>query len=228
MKYPFLALGMIMVGMSGLVFITMFQSITVNNESEYYVLKEAMKASMLESVDLVCYRSSENEGCGGVVKISEQKFVENFTRRFAKSINGDAKSYTLEFYDIIESPPKASVIIRGNNGEYKFHTGQSVSSDIANALTGILETNINYKKYDGSVEKNQSDLNVGDFDQNISLVSPNLTCDEEVIDSISGKIISGVCFDGSDEGDSSDDISAPVVSDDEELEDGDDSDFEDE
>ena len=140
MKYPFLALGMIMVGMSGLVFITMFQSITVNNESVYYVLKEAMKASMLESVDLVCYRSSENEGCGGVVKISEQKFVENFTRRFAKSINGDASSYTLEFYDIIESPPKASIVVRGKNGEYKFHTGQSISSDIANALTGILET----------------------------------------------------------------------------------------
>lgn len=140
MKYPFLALGMIMVGMSGLVFITMFQSITVNNESEYYVLKEAMKASMLESVDLVCYRSSENEGCGGVVKISEQKFVENFTRRFSKSINGGANSYTLEFYDIIESPPKASVVVRGKNGEYKFHTGQSISSDIANALTGILET----------------------------------------------------------------------------------------
>ena len=161
MKYPFLALGMIMVGMSGLVFITMFQSITVNNESEYYVLKEAMKASMLESVDLTCYRSNENEGCGGVLKISEQKFVENFTRRFAKSINGDAKSYTLEFYDIIESPPKASVIIRGNNGEYKFHTGQSVSGDIANALTGILETN-------NSVSNGNDAINIPDVDINLS------------------------------------------------------------
>ena len=37
----------------------MFEFITLDNDSEYYVLKESMEASMLESVDLACYRSSD-------------------------------------------------------------------------------------------------------------------------------------------------------------------------
>lgn len=178
MKYPFLALGMIMVGMSGLIFINMFQSITVNNESEYYVLKEAMKASMLESIDLSCYRSNENEGCGGVVKISEQKFVENFTRRFTKSINGNVESYKLEFYDIIESPPKVSVIVRGNGNEYKFHTGQSISNDIANTLTGILETS------DYSVKENSSTVsgNVDLPSSDLNSMQPSFSYDDIYVD----------------------------------------------
>lgn len=226
MKYPFLALGMIMVGMSGLVFITMFQSITVNNESEYYVLKEAMEAAMLESVDIVCYRSSENPGCGGTIKISEQKFVENFTRRFANSINGDASSYKLEFYDIIESPPKASVVIQGKNGEYKFHTGQSISNDIENALTGILETSINYKKYDTNLDDSDFVLDVDVPNQDISLVTPNHGCDEIITDANSGEETSGNC---SNDGEVNNDTSPPdVLDDNESLVDGSESDFADE
>ena len=106
-----------MFGLFGLVFIVMFESITINNESGYYVLKEAMEAAMLESVDLACYRIGDENGfydfdgdgmpdsdingdgninendknaCdGNDLKIVEQKFVENFTRRFAASITGD-------------------------------------------------------------------------------------------------------------------------------------------
>ena len=35
MKYAYLSLGMILVGMLGLSFITFFQNVTINNESEY-------------------------------------------------------------------------------------------------------------------------------------------------------------------------------------------------
>ena len=148
---------MIMFGLGGIVVIMMMLSITFDNDSEYYVLKEAMEASMLESVDLACYRSSDvvrNEdgtpkinadgsytvdGCDGdVLKISEQKFVENFTRRFAESISGNVDSYTLNFYDIIESPPKATVVITSHNKSYR-SVIQSDSLDITNNLSGILE-----------------------------------------------------------------------------------------
>ena len=102
MKYSFLGFGLIMSGLIGLAFITMFQSITVDNESEYYVLKEAMEASMLESIDLTCFRNSsgsdDGNQCGGLLKISEQKFVENFTRRFANSVSGDVSKYQIQFY----------------------------------------------------------------------------------------------------------------------------------
>lgn len=140
MKYSFLGMGLIMAGIVGVVFIVMFQSITVNNESEYYVLKEAMEAAMLESVDIPCYRNGSKEnGCGGVVKISEQKFVENFTRRFTESISGDVNQYQIEFYDIIESPPKASVVIKGKTQEYGIMASDGDGSfDIVNSLDGIL------------------------------------------------------------------------------------------
>ena len=142
MKYPFLGLGFIMAGMFGLVFIVMFESITINNESEYYVLKEALEASMLEAVDYTCYRIDEdNGGCGPhEVKIIEQKLVENFTRRFAASISGDVTEYEIEFYDIIESPPKATVVIKAKTQEYMLGSKDSTESfTIVNELSGILE-----------------------------------------------------------------------------------------
>ena len=144
MKYAFWGFGLIMAGLFGIVFIVMFEAITVNNESEYYVLKEAMEASMLESVDLACFRNSnpdtEAHGCNGGVKISEQKFVENFTRRFAASVSGDVSEYKIEFYDIIEKPPKATVVITGKTQEYFiFNTDKSNSFDLVNNLTGIIE-----------------------------------------------------------------------------------------
>ena len=133
MKYSFWGFGMIMLGLFGLVFLVMFESITINNESEYYVLKEAMEASMLESVDFACYRigtDSENpdDGCGDDdVKI-------------AASISGDVSQYKLQFYDIIEKPPKATVVISGKTQEYVLSTkGNGNSFELVNDLNGILE-----------------------------------------------------------------------------------------
>lgn len=145
MKYSFLSAGLMMMGLFGLVFIVMFETVTINNESSYYNLREAMKASMLESVDLDCYRDSTEKGCQGTLKISEQKFVENFTRRFAASTSGDVSEYKLEFHDIIEKPPKATVIIMAKTGNELSKLDQenktSSSFEIVNQLTGILEGN---------------------------------------------------------------------------------------
>lgn len=140
MKYTFWGYGIIMFGLFGLIFLVMFESITVNNESEYYVLREAMEAAMLESVDFACYRIDTD--CGDHdVKIIEQKFVENFTRRFAASISGDVQEYTIQFYDIIEKPPKATVVIKGKTKEFFLDSsgGNGDSFDLINNLSGILE-----------------------------------------------------------------------------------------
>lgn len=138
-----------MAGIIGIVFIVLFQDITVNNESEYYILKEAMEASMIESIDLTCYRNANakiedsNNECGnGKVKISEQKFVENFTRRFVESISGNVSDYKLEFYDIIESPPKATVVIKSRTEENGLFEESTFT--VVNNLDGILETNEDY------------------------------------------------------------------------------------
>ena len=143
MRYSFLGIGFIILGMFGLIGLVLFETITVNNESEYYVLREAIEASMLESIDWACYHLEPEEGgCNeDEVKIIEQKFVENFTRRFTASIVGDVTEYKIEFYDIIEKPPKVSVKITGKTGEYFFDSqGENGTSfDIQNSLTGILE-----------------------------------------------------------------------------------------
>lgn len=139
MKYAYTGFGMLLFGIIGFAVIIIFQSVTVNNESEYYVLKEAMEAAMLESVDVSCYRNDTLDGCGEVIKISEQKFVENFTRRFVASVSGDATQYEIQFYDIIESPPKASVVIRGKTKNYNIMSQDGNDSfDIVNFLDGIL------------------------------------------------------------------------------------------
>ena len=143
MKYAYWCFGLIMAGIFGIFFIVMWQDITINNESEYYVLKEAMEASMLESVDWVCYRlGEEHGGCGPYeIKISEQKFVENFTRRYAASASGSVTSYEIEFYDIIEKPAKATVVIKGKTQKFGILSSgdEDVTFNLTNELSGILE-----------------------------------------------------------------------------------------
>lgn len=134
MKYAYLSLGIILVGILGLSFITFFQNVTINNESEYYVLKESVEASMYESIDMSYYMTT------GKLKILEEKFVANCTRRFYSSIEGNSNGYSLAFYDIMESPPKASVVATSKTDNYQLEFNSNVSSaDIQNKLSGILE-----------------------------------------------------------------------------------------
>lgn len=158
-----------MFGMVGLVIIVMFESITMDNDTEYYTLKEAMQSSMYESLDFDYWRdignNQEVELPGGKkkkiggIKISEQKFVENFTRRFKASVGGDTDDYTIEFYDIMESPPKATVKITGNNKSYRYFSGDE-GINIVNNLTGILETVDSCKVVIDKGKGNNGELNV--------------------------------------------------------------------
>lgn len=134
MRYSFASFGMIMVGLIAFVIVMTFQRVTINNESDYYSLKEAMEASLIESIDIPYYRSYEN---GGNIKIVEEKFVENFTRRFVKNTLGNSNGYIIEFYDIMESPPKASIIIKNKTDSMTFDT-EDGNFDVVNMLSGIL------------------------------------------------------------------------------------------
>lgn len=85
---------------------------------------------MVESIDKSYYART------GELKIVEEKFVANFTRRFANNTMGSSKSYIIDFYDIMESPPKASVVIRNDTD---LMIVDENSTDIVNNLTGILK-----------------------------------------------------------------------------------------
>ena len=133
MKWSFAIAGVVIAGLIGLAIILLFQNITTNNEQDYYLLKEVAEAAMTESVDVAYYRTT------GEIKISEQKFVENFIRRYAEVASFNANGYKIEFYDIMEVPPKASIRVTSKSDTYKITT-DAQNFDIVNELNAILET----------------------------------------------------------------------------------------
>ena len=137
MKWSFASVGIIMLGLFGIVIIMLFNDITVTNEQDYFTLKDAMEASMLEAVDAAYYRLT------GKVKMSQEKFVENFTRRFTETSTFGQGNYGITFYQISEYPPKASVVIYDKTSGYNIYTYtdevDTTQPDIVNALSGILE-----------------------------------------------------------------------------------------
>ena len=58
MKWSFASVGMIVLGITGIAIILLFQQITTSNENDYYLLKEITEASMIESIDLKYYRET--------------------------------------------------------------------------------------------------------------------------------------------------------------------------
>jgi len=132
MKWSFYSAGMIIFGLIGLVIIVLFIQITVNSDEEYYLLKEVTEASMYDSIDLAYYRKT------GDLKIIKEKFVESFIRRFSESTNLNADSYKIDFYNIVESPPKVSVEITSELGEKTIFNSKDEYS-VINDLDAILE-----------------------------------------------------------------------------------------
>lgn len=139
MKWSFASVGLIVFGLIGLAIIILFQNITTNNENDYYLLKEVTEASMIDAIDMDYYRES------GELKIIKDKFVESFTRRFAESTVFASSNYTINYFDIMEEPPKVTVSINTGIGEYTIYQDTS-DYHVANTLSAILE----YYGKDGS------------------------------------------------------------------------------
>lgn len=132
MKWSFATVGIIVLGIIGVSIIMLFEQLTTTNENDYYLLKEITEAAMVDSIDLTYYRET------GDLKIVREKFVENFTRRFAESTTIVGNDYKIEFYDIMETPPKVSVAINSTIDDY---TVYNYTSDygVNNRLSAILE-----------------------------------------------------------------------------------------
>ena len=87
---------------------------------------------MLDAVYYGNYRLS------GRIVMSEQKFVEVFLRRFAESVTNN-KTYQIDFFDIHEEPPKATVRIRTSSGTTTINSDE-FEVNLDTLLHGILET----------------------------------------------------------------------------------------
>lgn len=107
--------------------------VTTHAEEDYYLAREIMQASMLDAVDYGAYRTT------GRIIMSKSKFMEVYIRRFAESVT-NSQDYQIDFYDIYEEPPKASVRIRTMSGESTINS-DSLNFSIDTLISGVLETN---------------------------------------------------------------------------------------
>ena len=131
--YLIIALGLVIIAI-----LLLLQRLTSTNEEDFYLGREVMEASMADAVDFGTYRST------GELVMSKEKFVEVFVRRFAESVT-PSKTYQLDFYDIYEYPPKATVRIRTSSGTTEIKE-DTFDVNIDTFMDGILET-IDDEKY---------------------------------------------------------------------------------
>ena len=140
MKESMWGYWIVVLGISIMSVMILLQNYTTTSEQDYFLIKEVLEASMYEAVDYGYYRDT------GELKMNTEKFVENFVRRFSETVNIN-KNYKLEFYQIYEQPPAASVAVKTKTDGSNF--GQQAgstetSADVVNRLTGILYTNSTY------------------------------------------------------------------------------------
>ena len=124
--YAVIVLGILAIGI-----IWFFANSTKTDQHNYNLLKETVEAAMFDAVDLAAYRED------GSVVMEEEKFVENFIRRFAE--NAELSNvYVIEIYDISEEPPKVSLKV--SSAKETTATGELMKFDIVNNIDAILET----------------------------------------------------------------------------------------
>ena len=115
--------------MSVLMLIT---DMTITNEENYYMTKQISEASMYEAIDYAFYKEY------GELRISSEKYMENFIRRYAEIITIN-KTTTINFYDIYEVPPKVTVEISTTSSRLLVNNTTKTDLGIKNRMNAILE-----------------------------------------------------------------------------------------
>lgn len=131
MKESFWGYLIIAIGAIAIFVIFFFQNVTNADEQNYMLLKKTTEAAMYDALDIEAYNNS------GAVRIHREKFVENFIRRFAQNVKL-SDTYTIDIYDVVETPPKVSVRVRSK--ESTTATGEIIEFSIDNRIDAILET----------------------------------------------------------------------------------------
>ena len=140
MKESMWGYWIIVLGVAIMSVMVLLQNMTTTNEQDYFLLKGCLEAAMYDAIDYGYYRDTGN------YKMNQEKFTENFLRRFSEIININ-RDYDITFYDIYEQPPAASVSVQTNT-----KTGSIGNTpigedglDLTQRLTGILYSNKLYR-----------------------------------------------------------------------------------
>lgn len=131
MKESYWGYWLVILGIFVIVVLMLIQNVTSTNTQDYYLVKEITEAAMVDAVDYGYYRQY------GEVRISKEKFIESFLRRFAESANLST-TYKIQFYDIYEAPPKVSVKVSSSSKTFSIF-GDTSSFDIVNRIDEVLE-----------------------------------------------------------------------------------------
>jgi len=122
---------LIVLGIFVIVIMMILQSVTTSSTQDYYLIKEVTEAAMIDAVDMAYYTNYSE------IRIHKEKFVESFLRRFSETLSFST-TYTIEFFDIYEAPPKVS--IRISSTTRNFSVGEDITSfDLVTKLDAILE-----------------------------------------------------------------------------------------
>ncbi len=137
MNQSYWGILVVVLGVASIFLIVFFQTATNTDEHNAQTIKEVTEAAMWDAVDYAYFRQT------GTVKIDKEKFVENFTRRFAETAS-TARQYKIEFYDVNERPPKVSIRIlsdvTGNANQMLSSTADPVTVTLTDKIDAILET----------------------------------------------------------------------------------------
>ncbi len=123
---------MMVLGLIVLSVILLVTDMTTTSEQNYYMTKQITEASMIEAVDYAYYRKY------GELRISSEKFMENFIRRYAEVITIN-KTTTINFYDIYEVPPKVTVEVSTTSSQFFVRDTTTTSVALKNRINAILE-----------------------------------------------------------------------------------------
>lgn len=149
MKEAFWTYLVIALGIFIFVVLILVQDLTTTNEEDYYLTKEVLEASMIDALDYGVYRQY------GDIRMIKEKFYESFIRRYSESVGG-VKTYKIEFYDVYEYPPKATVRVKTSTNEYTVTTDSTVNFDIVTVLSGILESKYEDSAFGGPAYRNRN------------------------------------------------------------------------
>ena len=132
MKESMWGVLVVLLGATSLLVLAFFQNITNTDEHNSQLLKEVTEAAMWDAFDYASYRAY------GVVRIDREKFVENFTRRYAESAQKN-REYQIDFYDVNELPPKVSVKVTSKDTGGNLLDGSETTVTLSNKIDAILE-----------------------------------------------------------------------------------------
>ena len=131
MKNSYWGYWIVLLGILIVVIMLLVQSVTSKNTQDYYLVKELTEAAMVDAVDYAYYREY------GEIKMNKEKFYESFARRFAETASLST-TYTINFYDIYEAPPKVSVEVKSKSNSFTI-AGDAETFDVVNRIDTIIE-----------------------------------------------------------------------------------------